>query len=174
MLYKFDNQEPVIGVNTYVSETAIVVGDVRIGDECYIGHGSILRGDYGTIEINSGTAVEEGAIMHAPPNETCRLGQKVTIGHGAIVHSKEIEDKAVIGMGAVISIWVTIGKMSIVGEGTVVPIGKKFPESVVIAGNPAKIVREVRQKDIDNFQWVKQLYIDLSKKYLEKGIHLVR
>jgi len=173
MLYRFDDQEPIIGVNTYVSETAILVGDVQIGDECYIGHGAVVRGDYGKIEIDSGTAVEEGVVMHAPPKETCRLGQKVTVGHGAVVHSQDIGDQAVIGMGAVISLWVKIGNRSIVGEGTVVPMGKKFPEDVVITGNPAEIIRKVSQKDLDNWQWGKQLYIDLAKQYLEKGIHLV-
>lgn len=173
MLYRFDDQEPIIGINTYVSETAILVGDVQIGDECYIGHGAVLRGDYGKIEIDSGTAVEEGVVMHAPPKETCRLGQKVTVGHGAVVHSQDIGDQAVIGMGAVISLWVKIGNRSIVGEGTVVPMGKKFPEDVVITGNPAEIIRKVSQKDLDNWQWGKQLYIDLAKQYLEKGIHLV-
>jgi len=173
MLYRFDDQEPIIGINTYVSETAILVGDVQIGDECYIGHGAVVRGDYGKIEIDSGTAVEEGVVMHAPPKETCRLGQKVTVGHGAVVHSQDIGDQAVIGMGAVISLWVKIGNRSIVGEGTVVPMGKKFPEDVVITGNPAEIIRKVSQKDLDNWQWGKQLYIDLAKQYLEKGIHLV-
>lgn len=173
MLYRFDDQEPIIGINTYVSETAILVGDVQIGDECYIGHGAVLRGDYGKIEIDSGTAVEEGVVMHAPPKETCRLGQKVTVGHGAVVHSQDIGDQAVIGMGAVISLWLKIGNRSIVGEGTVVPMGKKFPEDVVITGNPAEIIRKVSQKDLDNWQWGKQLYIDLAKQYLEKGIHLV-
>ena len=173
MLYRFDDQEPIIGINTYVSETAILVGDVQIGDECYIGHGAVLRGDYGTIEIDSGSAVEEGVVMHAPPKEICRLGQKVTVGHGAVVHSQDIGDQAVIGMGAVISLWVKIGNRSIVGEGTVVPMGKKFPEDVVITGNPAEIIRKVSQKDLDNWQWGKQLYIDLAKQYLEKGIHLV-
>src|SRR6056297_2296395 len=173
MLYRFDDQEPIIGINTYVSETAILVGDVQIGDECYIGHGAVVRGDDGKGEIDSGTAVEEGVVMHAPPKETCRLGQKVTVGHGAVVHSQDIGDQAVIGMGAVISLWVKIGNRSIVGEGTVVPMGKKFPEDVVITGNPAEIIRKVSQKDLDNWQWGKQLYIDLAKQYLEKGIHLV-
>lgn len=87
MMRSFRNREPQIGEDTYVSEYAILIGDVRVGDNCYIGHGAILRGDYGSIEIGSGTAVEEGVIIHAPPDETCSIGNKVTIGHGAIIHS---------------------------------------------------------------------------------------
>ncbi len=71
MLYSFDNRSPQIGKETYVSETAVLVGDVRVGDNCYIGHGAILRGDYGTIEIGSATAIEEGVVIHAPPEERC-------------------------------------------------------------------------------------------------------
>jgi len=104
LLYRFRDREPKFGKDTYVSEHALLIGDVRIGDECYIGHGAILRGDYGAIEIGSGTAVEEGVVMHAPPGEVCRVGEKLTIGHGAVIHSKSIGDYAVIGMGAVLSI----------------------------------------------------------------------
>ena len=67
MLYEFDARKPVLGTGTYVSETATVIGEVRIGNECYIGHGAILRGDYGTIEIGDGTAVEEGVTCTPRP-----------------------------------------------------------------------------------------------------------
>ena len=105
MLYKFDGKRPVFGKDTYISETAIVIGDVKIGDNCYIGHGAILRGDYGSIEIGSGTAVEEAVVIHAPPQKLCRIGDRVTIGHGAIIHAASIGDLSVIGMGAVLSIY---------------------------------------------------------------------
>ena len=104
MLYRFEGKEPVIGSGTYVSETATVIGNVTIGNDCYIGHGAILRGDYGRIEIGDGTAVEEGVIIHAPPEDICSVGRGVIIGHGAIIHAKSIGDLAAIGMGAILSI----------------------------------------------------------------------
>ena len=70
MLYKFDGNQPAVGKDTYVSDSAKVIGNVIIGDNCYIGHGSILRGDYGRIEIGDGTAEEEVLIVHAPPGDT--------------------------------------------------------------------------------------------------------
>ena len=76
MLYKFDGKQPIIEADTYVSELASVIGDVVIGHNCYIGHGVILRGDYGRIEIGDGTAVEEGVIVHAPPGDTNQIGNK--------------------------------------------------------------------------------------------------
>jgi carbonic anhydrase/acetyltransferase-like protein (isoleucine patch superfamily) len=88
MMRSFRNREPKMGKDTYVSEYALLIGDVKISDNCYIGHGAILRADYGSIQIDSGTAVEEGVIIHAPPDEVCKIGKKVTIGHGAIINYK--------------------------------------------------------------------------------------
>jgi carbonic anhydrase/acetyltransferase-like protein (isoleucine patch superfamily) len=98
MFYRFDNRQPVVGTGTYVSETALIIGDVKIGNNCYIGHGVILRGDYGTIVIGDESAVEEGVVIHAPPQECCSVGHSVVIGHGAIIHAKRIGDSAGIGM----------------------------------------------------------------------------
>jgi carbonic anhydrase/acetyltransferase-like protein (isoleucine patch superfamily) len=173
MLYRFDGKQPMVGEGTYVSDIARVIGDVVIGSNCYVGHGAILRGDYGRIEIGDGTAVEEGAIVHAPPGETNRIGQRVTIGHGAVVHGRFIGDRAVIGMGAILSIWSEIGEGAIVAEGSVVKLKQTIPSSVVAAGNPAQIVREVSAKDAEFWSWGKQLYVDLAKKYLDEGMEPV-
>ena len=124
MLYRFDNRQPAIGKHTYVSNTAEVIGNVIIGDNCYIGHGAILRGDYGYIEIGDGSAVEEGVIIYAAPNEMCTIVKNVTIGHGAIVHAKLIHDMAVIGMGAIVSVGAEIGVWAIVDEGCVVKMNQ--------------------------------------------------
>jgi carbonic anhydrase/acetyltransferase-like protein (isoleucine patch superfamily) len=168
MMRSFRNRKPQIGKDTYVSENALLIGDVRIGDNCYIGHGAILRGDYGSIEIGNGTAVEEGVIIHAPPDQTCMIGKKVTIGHGAVIHSSIIGDLAVIGMGAVLSIFAEVGEESIVAEGSTVKMTQKIPSNVVVRGNPAKVVRNVAEKDKEFWNWGKQLYIDLAKEYLQE------
>lgn len=171
MRYEFDGKQPVVGEKTYVSDNARVIGDVIIGDNCYIGHGAILRGDYGRIEIGRGTAVEEGAILHAPPGGLCRIGDSVTIGHGAIVHGQEIGDCAVIGMGAVLSILSVVGEWTIVAEGGVVKMRQSIPPQVVVAGSPCKIVRELSEKDREFWQAGKKLYVDLAEKYLDVGMH---
>jgi carbonic anhydrase/acetyltransferase-like protein (isoleucine patch superfamily) len=173
MLYSFDGNQPVVGKNTYVSETAQVIGDVVIGDNCYVGHGAILRGDYGRIEIGSGTAVEEGVIAHSPPGFTLTMGKSVTLGHGAILHGKSIGDYAVIGMGAVVSIFSEVGEWAIVAEGAVVKMNQIVPDNVVVGGSPAKVVRDTSEKDKEMWTHGKQIYVDLAKKYLEIGMHQV-
>ena len=173
MFYRFDGKQPVVGTGTYVSETAIVIGEVIIGNNCYIGHGSILRGDYGTIKIGNETAVEEGAIIHAPPNDYCSIGNGVVIGHGAIVHAKLIGDFAGIGMGAILSIRSEVARGSVVAEGTVVKQEQKIPESVVFAGNPAKKIRHMSQKERDFWDYARKLYVDLAHKYCDLGMEKI-
>ncbi len=120
-VYQYGNRIPKIGKNTYISDSARVIGDVEIQDNCYIGHGAIIRGDYGTIHIGRGTAVEEGAILHIRPDGLLELEDHVTVGHGAIIHGRLIRTHAVIGIGAVIGFDVVVGAWAIVAEGSVIP-----------------------------------------------------
>ena len=170
MLYAFDGRKPEIGKDVYISDQAVVIGDVKIGDGCYVGPGAILRGDYGRIEIGSGTAVEENVTIHAPPERVCQVGKKVTLGHGAIIHAGRIGDLAVIGMGAVLSLGAEVGKRTIIAEGAVVKMNQKVSAGVVVAGNPAKVIRNVTPEDEERWKRGKQLYIDLAKKYLTIGL----
>lgn len=170
MIYEFEGKKPEIGFDTYVSDLANIIGDVKIGNNCYIGHGVILRGDYGSIEIGDGTAVEEGVIVHAPPGEASDIGKKVTLGHGAIIHSKKIGDRAVIGMGAILSLRSEIMDRTIIAEGGIVKQNQTIPSGVVAAGNPVKIVRKISKRDEERWNYGKQLYIDLAKRYIENPI----
>ena len=170
MIYEFRKNRPVWGKDTYISETAIVIGNVEIGDNCYIGHGAVLRGDYGKIVIGNGTAVEEAVVIHAPPGETGYIGNKVTLGHGAVIHGKNIGDNAVIGMGAILSIMSDIGEGAIVAEGSVVKMRQNIEAMKVAAGNPAAVVRDIREKDMEMWSYVKQLYMDLAAEYNKNGL----
>jgi carbonic anhydrase/acetyltransferase-like protein (isoleucine patch superfamily) len=164
-IYEFEGRRPVIDDTAYVSETAIVIGDVRISSQVYIGHGAILRGDYGTIVIGEQSAVEEGAIIHINPGVTCELERRVTIGHGAMIHCPHIAAGAVVGIGAILSFGVSIGAGAIVAEGAVVPNGKQIPAGVIVAGNPAHEIGKVTERHQKFWNYGKDLYVDLAKRY---------
>ncbi len=164
-IYQYGNKVPVIGRDCYISETAVVIGGVKIGNNCYIGHGAILRGDYGNIEIGDGTAVEENAMLHIRPNDTLKIGSHVTIGHSATVHCKEIKDYAVIGLGAILSFDVIIGEWTIVAEGTIIPNSKIIPSRKIVAGNPYRILSETTDFHKKRWLYVKELYKTLAKEY---------
>lgn len=173
MIFTFDGRTPVIGPDTYISPTAQVIGDVRIGAGCYIGHGAILRGDYGTIIVGDHTAVEEGVIIHAAPGTVDELGKNVTLGHGAIIHGAKIGDGCLIGMGAVVSLSAVIGENTIVAEGCVVAQGKEIPGGVLVGGIPAKVLRPVTEKDLQGRKDSVELYVNLARKYLTLGMEQI-
>jgi carbonic anhydrase/acetyltransferase-like protein (isoleucine patch superfamily) len=119
------------------------------------------------------TAIEEGAIVHAPPNRTHRIGTRVTVGHGAICHGNSIDDWAVIGMGAILSLRSEVGSWAIVAEGAVVRMNQSVAARQVVGGNPAEVLRELRDPDVELWTYGKQLYVDLAKKYLTVGMQAV-
>jgi len=169
LIYSFRNVKPVFGVDTFVSREATVIGNVRIGDNCFIGPGAIIRGDYGNIVIDSGTAVEDGVIIHAFPFSTCTIGHKVTIGHGAIIHCKSIGDYASIGMGAILSINSEIGENTIIAEATLIKAKQIVQPNVLMGGNPARELRKITDQDRQHWAMGKQIYIDLAKEYLQNN-----
>jgi len=167
-VYSYGERIPQIGKNSYISDSARVIGDVTIEENCYIGHGAIVRGDYGKIIIRPGTAIEENAILHIRPNGILELEESVTVGHGAIIHGRRIKSHAVIGIGSVLGFDVVIGSWAIVAEGCVVPQNSIIPNEKIAGGVPFKIIGDVLQKHKDFWTYGKQLYVDLAREYPAK------
>ena len=168
VVYRFEGKEPKIGKATYVSQSAEVIGDVTIGKQCYIGPGAKLRGDYGKIEIGNRTSIEENCVVHARPNEICRVGDMVTVGHGSILHNCTVRDYAVIGMGAIVSDYAVVGVWSVVGEGCVVKNNQVIKDQKIVVGVPAKVVGEVSDEYKKLWTNYKKIYVKLAKKYPKK------
>jgi phenylacetic acid degradation protein len=172
-VFEFEGRAPSISLTAYVDDVAKVVGDVRIGAQCYIGPGARIRGDYGTVIIGDKTSVQENCVLHACINEECEVGNYVQIGHGAILHNCRIRDYAVVGVGAIVSDCATVGVWSIVGEGAVVASGQSIPDGKVAVGIPAKTIRDVSDSDKDVWSKYKEIYADLALRY-PKGLKRVR
>jgi carbonic anhydrase/acetyltransferase-like protein (isoleucine patch superfamily) len=166
-LFQLEDRIPQIGKDTYVAETAEVIGKVIIGNNCYIGHGAILRGDYGTIEIGDYSIVEDNCVLHARPDERCLIGNKVTIGHGAIIHNATISDWVVVGMGAIVSDYAVVGEWGVIGEGAVVRNKQEIPEGKVAVGVPAKVIADVKDDYKELWTRYKGLYAELAKRNIE-------
>lgn len=164
-LYAFEDRVPSIDQSAYVAPSAVIIGDVVIGRDCYVGPGAILRGDYGRIEIGAGSAVEEGVILHARPDGVTAIGDRVTLGHGAIVHNAIVEDGAVIGMRAVVSDFSRVGAGAIVGEAALVRRDQVVPEGAIAFGVPARVIGKVGEAQEDMLVHAKDLYIDLARRY---------
>lgn len=109
-IYRYEDKEPVIGSECFVADSAQIIGHVEIGDGCYIGHNAVLRGDYGGMRIGDGSAIEECAVLHVPPETIMELGERVTVGHGAVVptNTKIPAEKLLVGVPARIHSDVTV------------------------------------------------------------------
>ncbi len=164
-VYEFEGRRPVIGKNTYVSQAATVIGNVTIGEQCYIAPGAVVKGDYGEIRIGSGTSIQDNVVVHARPNGLTTIGDNVTLGHGCIVHNATVKDDAVIGMGAVISDYASIGVWAVVGEGAVVKARSEVPDGNVAVGVPAKIIGNVQDQHRAELMEFKRIYRELAMRY---------
>jgi carbonic anhydrase/acetyltransferase-like protein (isoleucine patch superfamily) len=162
-IYEFENKKPHIGKGTFIFKSADIIGDVTIGENCYIGPGARLRGDYGSIRIGDNTAVEDNVIIHARPNDATHIGEYVTIGHGSIIHNALIHNWAIIGMGAIVSDWAEIGEWAVVAEGAVVKNKQHVPKRTIAVGVPAKVVSEVSLDYKNQWTHYKKIYRDLAR-----------
>lgn len=171
--YEFEGKRPVIGKDSFVHPQAVVIGDVKIGDRCYVGAGAILRGDYGAIIIGNGTNIQENCVLHAEPDTTALIGEDALVGHGAIVHGPCIlHNNALVGMGAVVSNQCEIGAGSLLAAGSVLPPGRKIPARQLAMGNPAKAVRELTDDLLLYNTIAVKLYQDLAIR-CQKGLKLI-
>lgn len=142
-IYIFEGQIPRISPDAYVDPSAVIIGNVSIGSNCYIGPGAVLRGDWGGIIIEEGSNVQDNAVIHARPNETSYLGPDSHVGHGAVLHGCRLEGHVLVGMGAVINDGAVLEEGSIVGSGSVVLAGVHVAKRSMVAGVPAVVKGEV-------------------------------
>lgn len=142
-LYEFNGIKPVVHPSSFVHPQAAVTGHVVIGRDVYIGPGCALRGDWGKIIISDGCNVQENCTVHMFPGVTVLLKEAAHIGHGAIIHGATIGRNCLIGMNAVIMDEVELGDECIVGALSFIKQGEKIPSRSLVAGNPAKIIKQV-------------------------------
>ena len=147
----------------YLAPSAVVVGDVILGDEVSIWHGAVLRGDSGTITVGDRSNVQEHCVLH----ETTTVGSGVSVGHGAILHGCTIGNDCVIGMGAIILNGAVLGDRCLVGAGALVTGKMNAPAGSLVVGNPAKVVKELTQEQIDYILQDAENYVNLAKEYLK-------
>lgn len=142
MIMTYKNKTPEIDESCFIAENASVIGDVSIGAGSSVWFGAVIRGDAAEIIIGEKSNVQDNAVIHCDPRYKTVIGNGVTIGHSAIIHSAEIGDNVLVGMGAIVINKAKIGKNSIIGAGSLVTEGTVIPENSVAFGSPAKVVKK--------------------------------
>jgi carbonic anhydrase/acetyltransferase-like protein (isoleucine patch superfamily) len=158
--------KPEVAPDAFVAETAVVLGNVKLGAGANVWFGAVLRGDKDRIVIGARTNVQDNVTVHLDPGAPAIVGDGVTIGHNAIVHGCTIEENCLIGMGATVMSRARIGRDSIVGAGALVTEGKEFPPGSLIVGAPARVVRELTPEQIDGIRRSAQGYYEHSRTFL--------
>ena len=143
---------PKFGENCFLAETAVVIGDVVMGDDCSIWYGAVLRGDVNSFRIGNKVNIQDGAVIHTLYQRSkTTIGNNVSIGHNAVIHGATIEDSCLIGMGAIVLDNAVVESGAIVAAGALIPPGMRVEGGAIYAGVPAKKIKDVsaeQQKDI--------------------------
>lgn len=165
MVKNFNDKKPNIDDEVYISETAVIIGDVTINKEANIWFGAVIRGDEGSITIGEGTNIQENSVVHVDYGYDVSIGKGCTIGHGAIVHGCNIANNVLVGMGSIILNGAKIGNNTIIGAGSLITQNKEFEDGVLILGNPAKVIRKLTEEEIESNKKSYLNYIELSKEF---------
>ncbi len=162
MVHRIGNRQPKVSRALYVAWNAEVAGDVTLAEETSVWFSATLRGDLEPITVGRGSNVQDGATIHTDVGLPCVVGERVTIGHHAILHGCRVGDDCLIGMGAVVLSAAVIGKESVVGAGALITEGKSFPPRSLILGSPAKLVRTLDDAAIEKVRKNGQAYVRLA------------
>jgi carbonic anhydrase/acetyltransferase-like protein (isoleucine patch superfamily) len=166
-LYEFEGKKPEIADSAFVFPTAIVIGNVKIGENCFIAPNAVLRGDWGYIEIGDGSNVQDTCVFHSIPDGETILGKNCHIGHGAVVHQATLGVHVLVGINAVIGDFAKIGDNSIIGECCLVPRRKEIESKSIVVGVPGKVIGKISKKQEEYSWWATKLYQTLPTRYHE-------
>jgi len=163
MIHRIGDKVPRIAAGAFVAWNAEVAGDVTVGKDVGIWFSATLRGDVAGITIGPETNVQDNATLHVDLGRPLTLGERVTVGHNAVLHGCTVGDDSLIGMGAVVLNGAVIGAQSIVGAGALVTEGKTFPPRSLIIGSPAKAIREIDDATLEKVRANTALYVRLAR-----------
>lgn len=151
----------------YVADDAVITGDVKIGKNATIWFQTIIRGDVAPIRIGAGTNIQDSSMVHCEYQCEQVIEENIVIGHKAILHGRKVGARTLIGMGAILLSGSIIGEECIIAAGAVVRQNEKIPRRSMLAGVPAKVIRQVTEDDLRISRDISARYIELGKKYAQ-------
>lgn len=172
-LRRYQGIEPQLGERVFIDPASVVIGDVVLGDDCSVWPMTVIRGDMHRIRIGARTSVQDGSVLHIthasdfnPDGFPLTVGDDVTIGHKAILHGCTLGNRILVGMGAIVMDGVVVDDEVIIAAGAVVTPGKHLESGYVYAGNPAKAMRPLKDKERAFFAYTAGNYVKLKDRFL--------
>jgi carbonic anhydrase/acetyltransferase-like protein (isoleucine patch superfamily) len=164
---------PTLGARVYVDPQSSVIGQVTLGDDASIWPMAVLRGDVNTIRLGARTNVQDGSVLHvthdgpfSPGGLPLVVGDDVTVGHHVVLHACTLGSRILVGMGAVVLDGVVVEDEVIIGAGSVVPPRKRLPSRTLWVGNPARQLRELTARELEQFSYLSRHYVRIKDGYL--------
>lgn len=168
----FAGRQPRIASSAWLDETALVIGDVEIGDNSSLWPGVVARGDIQAIRIGDNSNIQDGSILHVshdseflPGGAPLIIGNGVTVGHKVILHGCQVQDHSLVGMGAIVMDQAVVQSHVVVGAGSVVPGGKVLESGFLYVGAPARRVRQLTDQELGYFDYSARHYVELARKH---------
>ena len=172
-LRPYQGMEPQLGERVYIDPASVVIGDVVMGDDCSVWPMTVIRGDMHRIRIGARTSIQDGSVLHithasdfSPEGFPLTIGDDVTIGHKAILHGCTLGSRILVGMGAIVMDGAVVEDEVIIAAGAVVTPGKHLENGYVYAGNPAKAMRPLKDKERAFFPYTAGNYVKLKDRFL--------
>ncbi len=172
MIRSYQDKTPIIGEGSYIDESAVVIGDVVIGENSSVWPLTVIRADINKIRIGTGTNIQDGSVLHvthrgdySPAGAELHIGDQVTVGHKALLHGCRIGNRCLIGMGSIITDNAIIEDHVIIGSGSLVPPGKTLESGYLYLGNPVRQKRPLSEKEIEYLSYVADHYVLLTQNY---------
>ena len=164
MKERINEQVPNIHPTCYVHKSAVIIGDVNVGDNVSIWPCAVLRGDIAPITVGANSNIQENVCIHVNYDAPAIIGKGVSVGHGAVIHGSKIGDNCLIGMNAVV-MESEIGPNCVIGAGAVVPAGKNIPAGSLVMGVPAKVVRKLEEDEVNGIMKNAHDYVESIRLY---------
>ncbi|CAM5444253.1 Gamma carbonic anhydrase family protein OS=Streptomyces antimycoticus OX=68175 GN=SANT12839_082030 PE=4 SV=1 [Streptomyces antimycoticus] len=160
-------KEPQIAPEAFVAPTSVVIGEVVLAAGSSVWYQAVLRGDGGPIVLGADSNIQDNCTVHVDPGFPVSIGERVSVGHNAVVHGCTVEDDVLIGMGATVLNGARVGAGSLVAAQALVPQGMEIPPGSLVAGVPARVRRPLTDEEREGIKLNAQVYVDRAKQYRE-------
>jgi gamma-carbonic anhydrase len=165
-------RRPRLGEGVYIAAGAVVLGDVTLGDRSSVWYNAVLRGDINRIVVGSHTNIQDNTVVHLADDYPCVIGERVTVGHSAIVHACTVADEVLVGMGSVVLDGAVIGAQCIIGARALVAEGAQVPPGSLVLGVPGRVVRALTAEERAKIKGLAEKYVQAASYCLRHGINV--
>lgn len=166
MIIDYKGKSPVIGKDVFIAPTAVIIGDVTIGDRASIWYGAVIRGDMEPIRIGRETNIQDNCVVHTDWGQPVVIGDKVTVGHRAVVHGSTVENNCLIGIAASVLNGARVRSGSVVAAGSVVREGQSVGPNHLMTGVPAELKKDLGEGMPQVLDEPADIYVDLAREHL--------